>query len=733
MLVLFGTLKKEDCTNRLRRCSPTTEQPNRCKSNARHLHFITAGRERTTEQMEEQTKATKWQGTADLNNPLPVSTEDFIKAFGYSGAENVYCRAFADKGNAPAANRQAPARSFASMLPELHRLNADNCGIFFAVNGGNTDAETKSLNKCRAQFMEIDTLPLEEQLQKIKQFALEPSIIVKTRKSLHTYWLLSGGSIKNFRKVQLQLVAHFGSDPALQNESRVMRLPGFNHCKGEPVPVQVIKFDPGIKNTQQELANLLPPPAKKERTELPELVDDAPSLYEQMQSRHNAMMKFLGNARQSGINLQELRQMAHAYNAVLLETTGEAINEKPLEKIINDVCKYQYADLQRIIKTEQAKQDFAEQQQPEKKADFCNDFYELVKTDAYKPYPTECDFFDDMLNGGIIRQSLLLLLAAPATGKTTFCQQIAEEMARHGKKVLYFNLEMSREQMLAKAISYRLAKRYRGFTEYELTAIDVLQGYKWTEEQSRFLYNELHRYAEDTAPNITYHSRPSGEKMSLESIMAALTATGEEYKAKGEPAPAVFIDYLHLITSEKAGTDPAALLKEATDSFKQYAINYNTFVILICATNRESNKKGDITLESGRDSSALEYTGDYVLSLQYAAIEDGIVNPDDKKDKKRLQELQRDKWRKMTMTVLKNRFGIQGRTVQMWFKPSTNIFYSKAAADFFDDPDIEAAEQKLRKWINEKKEAKEKKATNGGFKKTGEDWDELTGSKPKKA
>lgn len=680
--------------------------------------------------MEEQTKATKWQGTADLNNPLPVSTEDFIKAFGYSGADNVYCRAFADKGNAPAANRQAPARSFASMLPELHRLNADNCGIFFAVNGGNTDAETKSLNKCRAQFMEIDSLPLEEQLQKIKQFALEPSIIVKTRKSLHTYWLLSEGSIKNFRKVQLQLVAHFGSDPALQNESRVMRLPGFNHCKGEPVPVQVIKFDQGIKYTQQELATLLPPPAKKERTELPELVDDAPSLYEQMHSRHNAMMKFLGNARQSGINLQELRQIAHAYNAVLLETTGEAINEKPLEKIINDVCKYQYADLLQIIKTEQAKQDFAENEQPEKKADFYKDFLQTIQTDAYKPYPTECDFFDNVLNGGVIRQSLLLLLAAPATGKTTFCQQIAEEMARHGKKVLYVNLEMSRQQMLAKAISYRLAKKNKGDN---ITTVNVLQGYNWTEEQRQIITEELQAYTQDTAPNITYHNRPNGEKMSLESLRGVLHAEGEKYKEQGEPAPAVVIDYLHLLTSERAGTDPAALLKEATDCFKQYAINYNTFVILICATNRESNKKGDITLESGRDSSALEYTGDYVLSLQYTAIEDGIISPDDKKDKKRLQELQRDKWRKMTMTVLKNRFGIQGRTVQMWFKPSTNIFYSKAAADFFDDPDIEAAEQKLRKWINEKKEAKEKKATNGGFKKTGEDWDELTGSKPKKA
>ena len=696
--------------------------------------------------MEEQTKATKWQGTADLNNPLPVSTEEFIKAFGYSGAEPVYCRFFADRKEEKdnpekQGNRQAPARSFASMLPELHRLNADNCGIYFAVNGGNNDTQTRTINKCRAQFMEIDEkkdengrplldadghkiiMPFEEQLQIIRQFALEPSIIVRTRKSLHTYWLLSEGSIKNFRKVQLQLVAHFGSDPALQNESRVMRLPGFNHCKGKPVPVQVIKFDPDIKYTQQELANLLPPPAKRERTELPELTDNSPGLVETAGGRNNALLKKGGALRRIGCNADEIAEELRYTNS----TFAEPLPEKELNTCIKQALKYNAEELAEQQRLNQAKQDFAENEQPEKKADFYKDFLQIIQTDAYKPYPTECDFFDNVLNGGVIRQSLLLLLAAPATGKTTFCQQIAEEMARHGKKVLYVNLEMSRQQMLAKAISYRLAKKNKGDN---ITTVNVLQGYNWTEEQRQIITEELQAYTQDTAPNITYHNRPNGEKMSLESLRGVLHAEGEKYKEQGEPAPAVVIDYLHLLTSERAGTDPAALLKEATDCFKQYAINYNTFVILICATNRESNKKGDITLESGRDSSALEYTGDYVLSLQYTAIEDGIISPDDKKDKKRLQELQRDKWRKMTMTVLKNRFGIQGRTVQMWFKPSTNIFYSKAAADFFDDPDIEAAEQKLRQWAAEKKE---KKATNGGFKKTGEDWDELTGGKPKKA
>lgn len=628
--------------------------------------------------MEEQTKATKWQGTADLNNPLPVSTEDFIKAFGYSGADNVYCRTFDDspaKDKSKAANRQAPARSFASMLPELHRLNADRRGIFFAVNGGNTDTETRTINKCRAQFMEIDSLPLEEQLQKIKQFALEPSIIVRTRKSLHTYWLLSEGSIKNFRKVQLQLVAHFGSDPALQNESRVMRLPGFNHCKGEPVPVQVIKFDPGITYTQQELADLLPPPAKPERTELPELTNDSPGLAATAGGRNNGLLKLGGHLRAAGCSAEEITEHLQIANSRF----ATPLPEKELNTCIKQALKYNAEELAAQMHLNQARQDFAEQEQPEKKADFYKDFLQIIQTEAYKPYPTDCTFFDNLLGGGVIRQSLLLLLAAPGTGKTTLCQQLAEGMAKRGKKVLYFNLEMSAEQMLAKAISCRLTRKD---SSQVISTTKVLQGYNWTDTERERITKELRYYTEDTAPNIRYYSRktenkdgkPDSNKMSLEKIMAMLTAAGEIYKAKGEPAPAVVIDYLHLITSENARTDPAALLKEATDSFKQYAINYDTFVILICATNRTSNQSGELTLESGRDSSALEYTGDYVLSLQLAAFDRDILSPTSKKDKNRLTEIYKAKWRAMTLRVLKHRFGTHNKA-ELWYIPEGNIFY----------------------------------------------------------
>ena len=42
------------------------------------------------------------------------------------------------------------------------------------------------------------------------------------------------------------------------NESRVMRLPGYNHCKEDPVLVECISFHPERKYTQQQLIDVLP-------------------------------------------------------------------------------------------------------------------------------------------------------------------------------------------------------------------------------------------------------------------------------------------------------------------------------------------------------------------------------------------------------------------------------------------------------------------------------------------
>jgi putative DNA primase/helicase len=106
--------------------------------------------------------------------------------------------------------------------------------------------------------VECDSLSFKEQLAAIEEFPVEPSLIVRTKKSLHTYWLMKNAKLENFRRVQKCLIAKFNGDPACINESRVLRLPGFCHCKEEPVMVECIKFSPELRYTQAELEAALP-------------------------------------------------------------------------------------------------------------------------------------------------------------------------------------------------------------------------------------------------------------------------------------------------------------------------------------------------------------------------------------------------------------------------------------------------------------------------------------------
>ena len=297
---------------------------------------------------------------------------------------------------------------------------------------------------------------------------------------------------------------------------------------------------------------------------------------------------------------------------------------------------------------------------------YIDDFLEKIQTEAYKPYQTDLSFFDDLLNGGVIRQSLLLLMAAPGTGKTTLCQQISEAMAAHQKPVIYLNLEMSREQMLAKSISGRLAKHGKF-----VSALHVLQGYKWKEDEAAYIKAALQEYSRDIFPYLQYN--PDGVGSDLDSILEYIKSVGEQARAAGAAAPVVVIDYLHLISS-KNSMDTQELIKQSVTGLKKYAIDYDTFVIGIVATNRISNSSGRITLESGRDSSNIEYTADYQLSLNYYDIDRGKVRPN---DVDKIAVLQQQEERQMVLRVLKGRFVAPGRDAKLWFNAASNYFYGE--------------------------------------------------------
>jgi len=196
---------------------------------------------------------------------IDISPYEFLNAF-FTPSENVCLRILKDRKESAFSglNMDEQLKNFDKtnddeeplIIQKLKSHNEQNRGIYYVINyGGHEDGQITRIN---AQFMECDNLSFEEQLAQIKAFPIEPSLIVKTQKSLHCYWLIKKGNIQRFRHIQRQLVTQFGADPACVNESRVFRLPGFYHCKFDPVMVEVIKFNPELRYEQDELAAVLP-------------------------------------------------------------------------------------------------------------------------------------------------------------------------------------------------------------------------------------------------------------------------------------------------------------------------------------------------------------------------------------------------------------------------------------------------------------------------------------------
>lgn len=192
-----------------------------------------------------------------MKKALNVPLEEFLRPF-FGPSDRICLRVFDDRktGTFKGAKLETTLPGIPDLMDTLKKHNEKNRGIYFVVNfGGHEDAEITRIN---AQFMECDELSLDEQLKQIEAFALEPSFIIKTRKSLHTYWLVKDAKVADFRRVQKRLAAQFHGDKACVNESRVLRLPGFYHCKEEPVAVECIHFRPELRYTQEELERYLP-------------------------------------------------------------------------------------------------------------------------------------------------------------------------------------------------------------------------------------------------------------------------------------------------------------------------------------------------------------------------------------------------------------------------------------------------------------------------------------------
>lgn len=162
------------------------------------------------------------------------STEKFLKTLsGHSNSEFMFCT-LPDSPNAKVQPLNIQG-SFLNKKEQLIRLNQLGGGIFVMINDGDgLGRKRENIKNIRAFFMDFDEEPGDV------QFPLKPSIVVKTKRGKHFYWLIENKiPLEDFPIVQKQLAEQFNSDTKIHDLPRIMRLPGFLHLKDMTNPFLV--------------------------------------------------------------------------------------------------------------------------------------------------------------------------------------------------------------------------------------------------------------------------------------------------------------------------------------------------------------------------------------------------------------------------------------------------------------------------------------------------------------
>lgn len=123
--------------------------------------------------------------------------------------------------------------------PDLILMNQSGAGVFVMVNQGDgvihsgkkTCRTNDNVITVRALFADADGEPLEPILAK----SPPPHMVVESSPGKwHVYWLTNDTPLEEFKARQQAIAQHLGTDLAVNDLARVMRLPGFYHQKGKP-------------------------------------------------------------------------------------------------------------------------------------------------------------------------------------------------------------------------------------------------------------------------------------------------------------------------------------------------------------------------------------------------------------------------------------------------------------------------------------------------------------------
>ena len=311
---------------------------------------------------------------------------------------------------------------------------------------------------------------------------------------------------------------------------------------------------------------------------------------------------------------------------------------------------------------------------------YLDDFLNGIKNNVNTPYtPTGFKRLDSILDGGLY-EGLYILGAISSLGKTTFILQVADQIAKSGRDVLFFSLEQARTELMAKSISRETclyceesgintsnAKSARGIT--------VAERYKnYSDIEKKVILEAIRRYRTTAKSLYIYEGVADiSVKQIKETVEKHIKATGNK--------PIVFIDYLQILapSDDKSRTD-----KQITDlnitALKRLSRSLKLSIIGISSFNRD-NYSTSVNMSSFKESGAIEYSSDVLIGLQFNGIDELKQNDSNRKENNDFTDKAKSKNpREVELKILKNRNGATSKKTYYKYYPLFN-FYKEVAEE----------------------------------------------------
>ena len=279
--------------------------------------------------------------------------------------------------------------------------------------------------------------------------------------------------------------------------------------------------------------------------------------------------------------------------------------------------------------------------------------------------PTGFEALDRSLNGGLC-SGLYVLGAVPGLGKSTLALQIAHNISRQGIPVLYFALEMNRNWIAAKALSRALFVQRQ---QASLTAGDLLNPTRtaaFSAETWQYIAAAREQLMEEEQ-NLYLYER-SETMRNMDHIRQAIRDFKASHEVTG-PVAAV-IDYLQILSPREGAlklTDKQ-IVDDNVRELCDIRDREGAILLLISSLNRGSYR-GQVSLESFKESGSIEYSADVIWGMQYA----GMDAPDFDQDAARAASP-----RQLELLTLKMRYGQDGTRIPLRFFSRGSYFEERA-------------------------------------------------------